>query len=447
MDHQDSTQLLESDLNDFQPMPRNLFFRIPVEARRRHSRQNISRPERPLEAARTTELEERTRVLEMTMGKILSCLIPDDSLIPLLNRGEQPAAVVATRNSPALSNVVVPTKPRGSGRLNPEPSSSKHSDELMKKNAKLEKYAPLNQSITAKPYQEGFKIPHLETYGGSGDSDEHLHTYQAIMKIQNAIDAMMCKVFPATLKSTARRWYHKLPRHSIASYSQLATLFSNNFVSQREIMRTAIELMQVHQREGESLRDYMQRFNKATLDIDNVLNTICLSALLDGLKPGRFLDNLLENPPKSWNESKEHKQPEGREEKKKKKVGEQRGKPPSFPRYANYLPLSSSRNPTPGNPIRPTLCKNIPDLRGKGISSATIKISSTTIKIPTRGVSTHLNLAEPIEDVHLTSEDRDKKTSSQNQKDHRGVGYNGIPSPSGTINMISGGMHSGGQSA
>ncbi|GLU06363.1 hypothetical protein SLE2022_234030 [Rubroshorea leprosula] len=113
----------------------------------------------------------------------------------------------------------------------------------------------------------------------------------------------------------------------------------------------------------------MQRFNKATLDIDNVPNTICLSALLHGLKPGRFLDDLLENPPKSWNEvndrsasfilsedfqsskrraddkkSKENKQPEGREKKKRQKIDEQRGKLPSFPKYANYIPLSSSRS-------------------------------------------------------------------------------------------------------
>ncbi|GKV49316.1 hypothetical protein SLEP1_g56072 [Rubroshorea leprosula] len=206
----------------------------------------------------------------MAMGRILSRLIPNDPLIPLLNRGELPAVEVATRNSPALSNVVVPTKPRGSGKLNPESSSSKYSEELMKKNAELEKQlkdiqrsvdklksprshqqaldldsTPFNLSITTKPYQEGFKISHLETYDGSDDPIEHLHTYQAIIKIQNATDAMMCKVLPATLKSIARRWYHKLPRHSIASYSQLATLFSNKFASQREIKQIATELMQI----------------------------------------------------------------------------------------------------------------------------------------------------------------------------------------------------------
>ncbi|GKV51566.1 hypothetical protein SLEP1_g58208 [Rubroshorea leprosula] len=357
VDEQENTQVSELGLNDFRPMPRNLFvggaeqdhlsetddertptgyatqpeqFQVPTRTRQRppipHNSQH-ERPKRSTELARTAELEERTRVLEMAMGKILARLIPDDPLIPLLNRDAQPAAVVATRNSPALSNVMVPTRPRGSGKLNIEPSSSKPSEELMRKNADLERQlrdvqksidelksprshqqtldldsAPLNLSITTEPYQEGFKIPHLETYDGSGDPDEHLHTYQAIMRIQNANDAMMCKVFPATLKSIARRWYHKLPRHSIDSYSQLAKLFSNKFASQREIKRTATELMQVHQKEGESLKDYMQRFNKATLDIDNVPDTICLSALLHGLKRGRFLDDLLENPPKTWNE-------------------------------------------------------------------------------------------------------------------------------------------------
>ncbi|GLT87676.1 hypothetical protein SLE2022_057430 [Rubroshorea leprosula] len=269
MDEQEDTQLSELCLNDFRPMPRNLFvggaeqeqlsgmdddertltgyatqpeqFQIPTGTRQRHLRPYNSQheqPERSTEPARTTELEERTRVLEMAMGKILARLIPDDPLIPLLNRDAQPAAIVATRNSPALSNIVVPTKPMESGKLNNEPSLSKHSEELMRKYTDLERQlqdvqksidelksprlhqqtldldsAPLNLSITAEPYQEGFKIPHLETYDGSGDPDEHLHTYQAIMRIQNPNDAMMCKVFPTTLKSIARRWYHKLPKH------------------------------------------------------------------------------------------------------------------------------------------------------------------------------------------------------------------------------------------
>ncbi|GKV49206.1 hypothetical protein SLEP1_g55969 [Rubroshorea leprosula] len=169
-DEQEDTQLFELNLNDFRPMPRNLFvggveqeqlsgtdddertpigyatqpeqFQIPTRTRQRHPRLGNSqqeRPERSTEPARTTELEERTRVLEMAMGKILARLIPDDPLIPLLNRDAQPTAVVATRNSLALSNIIMLTKPRGNGKLNNEPSSSKHNEELMRKNADPER--------------------------------------------------------------------------------------------------------------------------------------------------------------------------------------------------------------------------------------------------------------------------------------------------------------------
>ncbi|GKV52679.1 hypothetical protein SLEP1_g59250, partial [Rubroshorea leprosula] len=165
MDDQDNTQLSGLGLSDFQSMSRNLF-------------------------------------VEGSEGEQMSGL--NDERTP--TGGEQPVEI-ATHNSSALSNVVVLTKPRGSGKSNPEPSSSKHNEELMRKNANLERQL---KTYKIEPYHEGFKIPHLETYDGSGDPDEHLHTYHAIMKVQNATNAMMCKVFPATLKSNTRSRGHLL---------------------------------------------------------------------------------------------------------------------------------------------------------------------------------------------------------------------------------------------
>ncbi|GKV23708.1 hypothetical protein SLEP1_g33407 [Rubroshorea leprosula] len=534
MDEKEDVQLPEPGLNDLRPMPRNLFV---GGAEQDHLSE--------------TDDDERTPTGYATQ--------PEQSQDPTRPRPSRPYNSQHERPEsdsklPRFKQHNSANRPRGRGKLNNEPSSSKHSEELMRKNADLERQlrdvqksidelksprshqqtldldsAPLNLSITAEPYQEGFKIPHLETYDGSGNPDEHLHTYQAIMRIQNANDAMMCKVFPATLKSTARRWYHKLPRHSIDSYSQLAKLFSNKFASQREIKRTATELMQVHQKEGESLRDYMQLFNKATLDIDNVPDTICLSALLHGLKPGRFLDDLLENPPKSWNEvndrsasfilfedfqsskrraddkqGKEPKQPENRDDKKKQKVGEQRGKPPSYPKYDSYIPLSSSRSqilaqiqhwvkrPLPqmhdssradrskycdyhrvyGHNTED--CQSLKDelefLARNGklegyVQKPFVRQPTQTHFVQEYGRSQapgyHLgNNPNPYQAGPDSSEpnrayrgrpfnrrEQGQKAPVQNPKDHRGVGYGGIPPPSGTINMISGGMHFGGQSA
>ncbi|GKV27793.1 hypothetical protein SLEP1_g36919 [Rubroshorea leprosula] len=223
IDDQSNDQLPEFNLNDFQPMLRNLVVK-GVDEEQLSSSDDEQTPTRPLESTWTSELEERTMVLEMAVGRILSCLIPDDPLTPLLNKVDHPAEV-ATCISPALSNMVVPTKLRGSGKLNLEPNLSKLNEELLNKNNELEKQlkgirksidelrsskscqqapdldsAPLSMSIMAEPYQEGFRIPHLETYDGSSDPNEHLHTYQAIIKTQNATDAMMCKLNPTSLK-------------------------------------------------------------------------------------------------------------------------------------------------------------------------------------------------------------------------------------------------------
>ncbi|GKV01453.1 hypothetical protein SLEP1_g14004 [Rubroshorea leprosula] len=287
--------------------------------------------------------------------------------------------------------------------------------------------------------------------------------------------------------------------------------------------------MQVNQKEGESLRDYMQRFNKATLDIDNVPDTICLSALLHGLKRGRFLDDLLENPPKTWNEvndrsasfilsedfqsskrraddkpSRGQEQQPRREEKKKQKVGEQWGKPAEFPKYASYIPLTLPRSqilaqiqhwvrrPPPPLHDSPRAdkskhcdyhrvyghntedCQHLKDelefLARNGKLEGYVQKPHAQQPTQTHFVQAydrpqgqryqHGGTQDAYQDNQYSSEQsrayrgrpfnrrgQGPRTTAPNQKDRKGVGYAGIPPPYGTINMISGGVHSGGQSA
>ncbi|GLT31013.1 hypothetical protein SLA2020_057810 [Shorea laevis] len=286
--------------------------------------------------------------------------------------------------------------------------------------------------------------------------------------------------------------------------------------------------MQVHQKEGESLRDYMQRFNKATLDIDNVPDTICLSALLHGLKRGRFLDDLLENPSKTWNkvndrsasfilsedfqsskrraddrQNKSQEQPPAKEEKKKQKVGEPWGKPSSYPQYASYTPLNSSRSQIlaqiqhwvrrspspPKDSQKGDKSKHCGYHRAYGHNTEDCQhlkneleflacngklegyIQKPYAQQPTQthfvqgygqtqeqGIqfgnqNTYQDTQYPTEQSRayrgrqFNRRGQGQRATAQNQKDRSGVGYAGIPPPSGTINMISGGMHLGGQSA
>ncbi|GKV18274.1 hypothetical protein SLEP1_g28679 [Rubroshorea leprosula] len=59
---------------------------------------------------------------------------------------------------------------------------------------------PLNTNITLEPYPAGFKIAQLETYDRTKDLDDHLHAFYSCLQAQNAFDALMCKIFPSTLR-------------------------------------------------------------------------------------------------------------------------------------------------------------------------------------------------------------------------------------------------------
>ncbi|GKV01654.1 hypothetical protein SLEP1_g14191 [Rubroshorea leprosula] len=95
----------------------------------------------------------------------------------------QPPRDDVTRRLDSLEKLVV--KQRGIPPPHPAADSVPH---------------PLNTNIILEPYPAGFRIPQLETYDGTKDPDDHLHAFYSCMQAQNASDALMCKIFPSTLR-------------------------------------------------------------------------------------------------------------------------------------------------------------------------------------------------------------------------------------------------------
>ena len=57
--------------------------------------------------------------------------------------------------------------------------------------------------------------------------------------------------------------------------------------------------MSIKQRENETLRSYIARFNKETLSIDEVDEKILVAAFTNGLRKDKFLFSLYKNDPKT----------------------------------------------------------------------------------------------------------------------------------------------------
>ena len=81
--------------------------------------------------------------------------------------------------------------------------------------------SPLGQHILSYEPPCDFVISPFAMYDGSSDPYDHMLHFNQAMILSAGNDCLLCKVFLASLKGPALAWFHKLPRGSINSFSEL----------------------------------------------------------------------------------------------------------------------------------------------------------------------------------------------------------------------------------
>ena len=109
----------------------------------------------------------------------------------------------------------------------------------------------------------------------------------------------MCRAFPTTLKGPARIWFNRLTPNSINTFKELSVQFTLHFIGGHRYKRSTACLMNIKQREDETLRSYITRFNKEAHAIDEVDDKILITTFTNGLRKGKFLFSLYKNDPKT----------------------------------------------------------------------------------------------------------------------------------------------------
>ncbi|KAL4373455.1 hypothetical protein AHAS_Ahas05G0083500 [Arachis hypogaea] len=84
------------------------------------------------------------------------------------------------------------------------------------------------------------------------------------------------------------KWFDSLPPRSVSCFDDLAKGFLIRFFIQKDKAKHALSFLGVKQKVGESLEAYMKKFNKACLDIQNLLTKATIMGLVNGLKEGPF---------------------------------------------------------------------------------------------------------------------------------------------------------------
>ena len=132
-------------------------------------------------------------------------------------------------------------------------------------------------------------MPQIDSYDGVKDPLDHLETFKALMHLQGVADEIMCKAFPTMLKGATRIWFNQLTPNSISTFKELSAQFTAHFIGGHRYKKSIACLISIKQREEETLRSYISRFNKEALSIDEANDKILVAAFTNGLRKGKFL--------------------------------------------------------------------------------------------------------------------------------------------------------------
>ncbi|KAK3008885.1 hypothetical protein RJ639_015420 [Escallonia herrerae] len=126
-------------------------------------------------------------------------------------------------------------------------------------------------------------VPENGTPGRIGDPGEHVYQFETNMLLLQVSDAVMCRAFPTTLRKATHAWFKSLQPRSIYSLGQLSDLFQKHFISSRSQRKNSASLLNIVHEKNESLACFLGRFNAATLEIDNLDESVKYTAFLRGL--------------------------------------------------------------------------------------------------------------------------------------------------------------------
>ncbi|GAU49856.1 hypothetical protein TSUD_129980 [Trifolium subterraneum] len=112
------------------------------------------------------------------------------------------------------------------------------------------------------------KPPTLDKYDGTTDPDEHVQSVETALNYRNLRGSIKCKLFPLSLIRGALTWWRNLPPGSIDSWEELCRMFTAHFTTSRRHPKTVASLKEIIQGAEESLRSYIERFNKVSVEVE-----------------------------------------------------------------------------------------------------------------------------------------------------------------------------------
>ncbi|XP_017416780.2 uncharacterized protein LOC108327605 [Vigna angularis] len=122
------------------------------------------------------------------------------------------------------------------------------------------------------------------------------------MAFRTGNDAIWCRAFSLSLEDEALEWFNTLPPSSIENFVRLKQLFIRYFAANSTQDLTVFELVTLKQGKEETLKAFMNRYQKIVRRVKALSPELTLHYILPTLKPGPFKDSLCWRTPKTMEE-------------------------------------------------------------------------------------------------------------------------------------------------
>ena len=139
----------------------------------------------------------------------------------------------------------------------------------------------------------------FNSYDRKMDLVEHLSHYIQMMFLHTHNDALMCKVFPSSLRPTTLRWFNGLQKDSIHSFTELIQEFGVRFVTYSRVLQLIDVFLSMKMRIRETLHNYASQYWELYNEIGGGNEKITVSTFRMGLpKDYELRESLTKKPPK-----------------------------------------------------------------------------------------------------------------------------------------------------
>jgi len=160
---------------------------------------------------------------------------------------------------------------------------------------------PFSEEIMDDVIPARFITPKI-VFTGAKDPEVHLTAFNAQMMISRGTNVMHCKMFMGTFTGTTLQWFIGFPNGHITFFDQFSRLFREQFIVNQVQWLVPFDLFGVKQRQGEPLKDFMNRFGAFVVNLQTQDEALMVHAFGQGIMSGPFCDSLIRNRARMFRE-------------------------------------------------------------------------------------------------------------------------------------------------